>query len=199
MVAVVGPNGSGKSTLMRIVLGLVHHDGGSVRVFGQPMPDRQAEVKQGVGFVSDDLRLHRAATLRWHANLVRSLCSGWDEPRARELADQYRLPWDQPAGGFSRGQAVKALLLLTLARRPRLLLLDEPTAALDAGSRDELLDELVRLVRRDGLSILVSSHNAEDFTGRVDGYLHLPESRLEPARPALVPAMSGSIPAGGAR
>ena len=184
-LALVGPNGSGKSTLLRLILGLVHQDTGAVRVFGWPMPASQARVKAQVGFVSDDLRLHRAATLRWHAELVRSLCPRWDEERALRLSERFDLPWKQPVGGFSRGQVAKALLVLALARRPGLLLLDEPTASLDAASRAEWLRELHRLGQTEGLAILAASHNPADFAGSAVGFLHLPEGRLECARPSV--------------
>jgi ABC-2 type transport system ATP-binding protein len=179
LIGVVGPNGSGKSTLMRIVMGLVRQDEGRVEVFGLPMPSRQADVKKRVGFVSDDLRLCRGATIRWHADLVRSLCPTWDEIRAQALADRFQLPWDRPAGELSRGQAVKALVLLALARRPRLLLMDETTAALDTEARIDLLQELERLVRMEALTVLVSSHLVGDLEGRTDGAFRLPRGRWE--------------------
>jgi len=184
-LALAGPNGSGKSTLLRIVMGLVRPDAGTVRILGHPLTSGNACAKARVALVSDDLRLHRSASLRWHAELVRSLTPVWDERRADNLAGRFGLAWGAPTGGFSRGQAAKAQLLLALARRPRLLLLDEATAPLDAASRADVLAEILRLVREDGVSLVITSHREEDLAGRVDATLELPAGILVPARPTV--------------
>jgi len=186
LVGLVGPNGSGKSTLLRILVGLVRPDSGQVRICGHPVPQRQADAKQEIGFVSEDMRLHAGATLRWHARLVRSLCPAWDENRANNLAERLGLSWDQRAGSLSRGQTAKAMLLLALARRPRLLLLDEATAALDSEAREDVLGELGRLVSREGVTVLLSSHHAADLAGRADEVFQLPEGRWEAFAPSPI-------------
>jgi ABC-2 type transport system ATP-binding protein len=174
----IGPNGAGKSTLLRILMGLVRPDTGRVEVLGLPMPAAQAAIKRGVGFVSEDMRLHPARTLRWHADLVRGFHAGWDEARAASLAERFELRLDQRAGELSRGQSVKAMLLLALAHRPRLLLLDEPTAGLDPLMRAELLEELERIVRADGLSVLFSSHLTGDVELLADDVAFLYGGRI---------------------
>ena len=74
----VGPNGAGKSTTMRILMGMVEHDRGAVRVLGRPMPEEQAAAKRDVGYVSEDMRLHGSVTLAWHMQFVASIYPGWD-------------------------------------------------------------------------------------------------------------------------
>ena len=179
----VGPNGAGKSTLLRILMGLVVHDSGLVRVMGREMPRDQAAIKQAIGFVSEDMRLHPSRDLRWHADLVRSFHPGWDEARARTLAERFELSFGQRGAELSRGQAVKAALLLALAHRPRLLLLDEPTAGLDPLMRAELLDELARVVREEGLSVLFSSHVTGDVETIADDVAFLLRGRLVESGP----------------
>ncbi|MBK7366938.1 MAG: ABC transporter ATP-binding protein [Candidatus Eisenbacteria bacterium] len=179
----VGPNGAGKSTLLRILMGLVVHDSGLVRVMGREMPREQAAIKQAIGFVSEDMRLHPSRDLRWHADLVRSFHPGWDEARARTLAERFELSFGQRGAELSRGQAVKAALLLALAHRPRLLLLDEPTAGLDPLMRAELLDELARVVREEGLSVLFSSHVTGDVETIADDVAFLLRGRLVESGP----------------
>lgn len=199
IVGLVGPNGAGKSTLFRIVMGLVRPDAGRVTVLGCAMPAEQSAIKRAIGFVSEDMRLHAGQSLRWHAELVRAFYPGWDEPRARALAERFRLRFDQRAGEFSRGQTVKAMLLLALARRPRLLLMDEPTAGLDPLARGDLMEELARIVRAEGLSVLLSSHLTGDIEGLADDVALLYEGRLIAAGPRetlLTAAMTAPAGAG---
>src|SRR3546814_1356542 len=91
------------------------------------------------------MRLYRGQTLRWHMDLMARIYPGWDEPYAGDLVKRFELRPEQALGGFSHGQRVKALLLLCLARRPRLLLLDEPTTGLDRS--EEHTSELQSLMR----------------------------------------------------
>jgi ABC-2 type transport system ATP-binding protein len=178
VLGLIGPNGSGKSTLFRILMGLVRADAGEVRVLGLPMPAAQTAIKQSVGFVSADMTLHPAASIRWHADLVRRFHAGWDEDRAAELAARFGLRMQQRAGELSRGQTVQAMLLLALACRPKLLLLDEPTAGLDPLVRSTVLSELGRLVRQDGLAILLASHLTSDVESLADDLALLHQGRL---------------------
>src|SRR5258706_1743500 len=115
VMGLIGPNGAGKSTLLRIVMGLVRPDAGQVRVLAQPMPAAQALIKRSIGFVSEDMRLHPSRSLRWHADLVRWFHPTWDEARLRDLAARFDLRLEQHAGELSRGQVVKAMLVLALA------------------------------------------------------------------------------------
>ena len=141
----VGPNGAGKSPLMRILMGMIRHDRGSVRVLGHPIPGEQAQAKRDVGFVSEDMRLHGNVTLAWYLKFVASIYPGW-APYADVLLRRFNLHADQDIKALSHGERVKAMLLLVLARRPRLLLLDEPTTGLDPVARHEILTELMAVV-----------------------------------------------------
>ena len=125
----VGPNGAGKSTTIRLLTGLLAPDAGEVRVFGHVMPDAQALAKRDIGFVSDEMRLFGHATLDWHMRFIASIYPAWDPQYARALVRRFNLHPEQNVSGLSTGEHVKAVLLLALARRPRLLILDEPTSA----------------------------------------------------------------------
>jgi ABC-2 type transport system ATP-binding protein len=155
----VGANGSGKSTTLRILMGLVHPDTGSVKVLGHAMPEAQATAKREIGFVSEDMRLYGAATLEWHMSFVRSIYSHWDGGYADDLLRRFDLQPQQKIKGMSHGQRVKAALLLALARRPRLLVLDEPTTGLDPIARREVLGELMAVLADEERTVLFSSHN----------------------------------------
>ena len=166
-LGLIGPNGAGKSTLIRIVMGLVRPDAGRVTVLSRPMPEEEREIKSRVGFVSDDMALYGGKSLRWHMDLVASLNANWDEARARMLLDRFELNAREGLRGFSRGQQVKALLLLALAHRAELLVLDEPTAGLDPLMRRQLMTILAE-ARREGCAILLSSHHGEDVAAVAD-------------------------------
>ena len=177
-MGLVGPNGAGKSTLLRMLMGLIRPDAGRVTVLDLPMPAQERRVKQDVGFVSEDMSLYGDATLDWHLRLVRSFHPGWDAAYAARLAERFDLDLRQKARGLSRGQTVKALLLLALARRPKLLLLDEPTTGLDPLVRSELVRELAALAREAGHSVLFSSHHTADVEELSERVTFLHQGRI---------------------
>lgn len=158
----IGANGAGKSTTIRILMGLVHQDRGSVTVMGQSMPDGQAVAKREIGFVSEDMRLYKAATLGWHMEFIRAIFPSWDQAYADQLMTRFDLKRDHPIKGLSHGQRVKAALLLALARRPKLLVLDEPTTGLDPVARHEVLAALMEVLADESRTVLFSSQNTLD-------------------------------------
>ncbi len=162
VMGLIGPNGAGKSTIMRMMMGLVNPDSGSVRVLGQPMSSNAANVKQEIGYFSDDLRLYKTESLGWHMQLVRSLYPNWDQPYAKRLLSAFGLLEEQRIKGLSHGQRVKAMLLLNLARRPKLLILDEPTNGLDPVAKQEVLAEFMHVMEDEDRSIIYSSHQTQD-------------------------------------
>jgi ABC-2 type transport system ATP-binding protein len=163
VAGLIGPNGAGKSTTMRIMMGLVTPDTGSLTVLGQPISSNHASVKQDIGYYSEDMRLYKRETIGWHLQFVRSVYPSWDDAYAGRLLDRFGLNADQRVKGLSHGQRVKALLLLILARHPQLLILDEPTTGLDPVARHEVLTELMRVVEDEERTILFSSHNTQDI------------------------------------
>jgi len=158
----IGANGAGKSTTIRILMGLIPQDRGEVRLMGQAMPENQALAKQDVAFVSEEMRLYPLATLDWHMQFVASVVPHWDAAYAQLLLKRFNLHPQQKTKELSHGQRMKAMLLLALARRPRLLVLDEPMTGLDPVARHEILTELMGVVTDEERSILFSSHNTQD-------------------------------------
>jgi ABC-2 type transport system ATP-binding protein len=158
----VGPNGAGKSTTIRLALGLIGADAGEVRLLGHDVKLAPALAKRDVGFVSADMKLLRNATLEWHMRFVASIYPGWDGTYAEKLIKRFNLRPEQNVRSLSLGEHVKAVLLLALARRPRLLILDEPTTGLDPVARHEVIGEFMEILRDDSRSILFSSHNTVD-------------------------------------
>lgn len=159
----IGPNGAGKSTIMRIMMGLVTPDQGTVSVLGQPISSREASAKQDIGYFSDDMRLYKSESIAFHMQFIRSLFPSWDEGYAQQLLARFGLIAEQKVKGLSHGQRVKTLLLLILARRPKLLILDEPTNGLDPVAKQEVLSELMQIVNDETRTVLYSSHNTQDI------------------------------------
>ena len=178
IMGLIGANGAGKSTTIRIVMGLVHQDSGEARVLGYGMPAEQVAAKWSIGFASEDMRLYDSMTLGWHMNFISSIFPGWDASYAQLLLKRFGLPADQKLKGMSHGQRVKAALLLVLARKPKLLVLDEPTTGLDPVARHEILRELTKVMADDGRSILFSSHNTQDVEQIADQITFIDRGRV---------------------
>ena len=174
----IGANGAGKSTTIRVLLGLVHQDAGEVRVLGHKMPAQQVAAKWDIGFVSEDMRLYDAMTMSWHMDFVRSIYPTWDAAYAQLLLKRFGLRPDQKIKGFSHGQRVKSALLLVLARKPKLLVLDEPTTGLDPVARHEVLRELTHVMAEEDRSILFSSHNTQDVEQISDQITFIDRGRI---------------------
>jgi len=174
----IGPNGAGKSTTIRILMGLVHQDAGEVRVLGHRMPAEQVAAKWDIGFASEDMRLYDSMALDWHMSFMQSIYPNWDASYAQILLKRFGLRAEQKMKGFSHGQRVKAALLLVLARKPQLLVLDEPTTGLDPVARHEVLRELTGVMAEEGRSILFSSHNTQDVEQISDQITFIDRGRI---------------------
>jgi ABC-2 type transport system ATP-binding protein len=178
IMGLVGANGAGKSTIMRILMGLIRADAGEVDVCGHRLPEAQVAAKRDVGYASEDMRLYKTQTLRWHMDFIQGIFPEWDEAYAAQLLKRFDLKSQQKLGGFSHGQRVKAALLLILARRPKLLLLDEPTTGLDPVARAEVLEALADVLRDESRSVLFSSHNTVDVEQLSDSISFIHKGKL---------------------
>lgn len=162
VMGLVGPNGAGKSTILRIVMGLIGPDSGSIKVLGHSMPTDQLAAKRKIGFVAEDMRLYESETISFHMDFIKSIFDSWDDQYANTLLHRLDLNKNQKVKGMSHGQRIKTTLLLALARRPNLLVFDEPTTGLDPAVRKEVLDEMMGSLEDETHSILFSSHNTLD-------------------------------------
>jgi len=178
IMGLIGANGAGKSTTIRILMGLIRQDRGSVAVLGHSMPAGEKAAKRDIGYASEDMRLYKQATLAWHMEFIRSIYPGWDPTYAAHLLRRFDLRPDQKVKGLSHGQRVKATLLLILARRPRLLILDEPTTGLDPVARQEVLGALMEALSDEGRSILFSSQNTLDVEQISDQITFIDRGRI---------------------
>lgn len=178
VMGLVGANGAGKSTILRILMGLIRADSGEVEVLGNRLPEAQVMAKEHIGYASEDMRLYKSQSLRWHMDFIAAIYPNWDENYAIELVKRFDLTPLQILRGFSHGQRVKAMLLLNLARRPKLLLLDEPTTGLDPVARTEVLEALAEVLRDEKRSVLFSSHNTKDIEQLSDSITFIHRGKL---------------------
>ena len=162
VTALIGPNGAGKSTLLQIAAGLSRPTEGEIAVLGQrPMTDA-ATLLPRVGFVAQDRPLYGQLTVTETLTLGARLNPGWDAAFARDRVRQLGLDPRQRAGRLSGGQQAQLALVLALGKRPDLLLLDEPLAALDPAARREALQLLMATVAGTGATVVLSSHSVAD-------------------------------------
>ncbi|PZG02671.1 ABC transporter ATP-binding protein [Micromonospora deserti] len=189
IAALVGPNGAGKSTLLHLAVGLSRPDAGVVRVLGEP-PHHNPAVLAQVGFVAQDTPLYRDFTATELITMGGRLNRRWDATLARTRLADLGIPPGKPVGKLSGGQRAQVALALALAKRPRLLLLDEPVASLDPLARREFLQTLMGSVADTGTSVLLSSHLLADVERVCDHLivLHAAQVRLGGAVDDLVTA-----------
>jgi ABC-2 type transport system ATP-binding protein len=170
VAALVGPNGAGKSTLLNLAVGLTAPSAGAVTVLGGRRAGSPAAL-DGIAFVAQDTPLYKTLSVADMIYLTRSLNRRFDQPYARARLDELGIPPRRRAGKLSGGQQAQLALTLALARRPRLLVLDEPVAMLDPVARHDFM-ATVMAASADGVSVLLSSHVLTELE-RVAGYLIL--------------------------
>jgi ABC-2 type transport system ATP-binding protein len=173
VTALVGPNGAGKTTLLHLAVGLSGPTVGAVRVLGEAPRDVLARI----GFVAQDHPLHRGFTIGDTLELGRRLNPTWDGETALRRIERLGLPLDQKVGKLSGGQQSQVALTLALAKRPELLILDEPVASLDPLARREFMSTVMQEVAETGMTVLLSSHIVADLERVCDHIVILSHSR----------------------
>lgn len=182
-LGLVGPNGAGKTTMLRLVLGLLAPDEGSVRVFGMDPWRAGSQVRRRTGAALDGGVLYDRLSIKDSLDFA-GRC--WRLPararrsRATQLIEHFRLTGatDRPISTLSRGQRQRAALAGALLASPELLLLDEPTAGLDAGSAELLRESLARLTREEQVTVLLASHNLSEVERLCDKVIVLQRGRV---------------------
>jgi ABC-2 type transport system ATP-binding protein len=166
VVALVGPNGAGKTTLLHVAVGLVQADAGRVTVFG--VPPRAATARGDVGFVAQDRPLYRRFRVGELLRMGAVLNPRWDQRYAVQRLEGLGIALGRRAGSLSGGEQAQTALTLALAKRPRLLLLDEPAAALDPLARRAFLDDVRGETAARGITVVHSSHDVAELDRACD-------------------------------
>jgi ABC-2 type transport system ATP-binding protein len=177
IVGLVGPNGAGKTTLLHLVSGLSQPTAGTLHVLGQP-PAHDAAHLARVGFVAQATPLYRSLTVAEHLRMGAELNRSWDDELARARCEDVGLDLAQRAGELSGGQQAQLALTLATGKRPELLLLDEPAAALDPMARSRFLRDIRSFVADLGASAIFSSHHLRDLEQVCDHLAVLSDGHL---------------------
>ncbi|HMU60650.1 MAG TPA: ABC transporter ATP-binding protein [Gemmatimonadales bacterium] len=154
----LGPNGAGKTTTIRLLLGLLRPVGGSIRVFGEEVPKGIVSILSRVGYVPERPHLYPNLTVAEALSLHAAFHRRFDHGLATDLVARFTLPMNRALSRLSKGEMGKTMILLALAQRPELLVLDEPTDGLDPVVRREALHAILDYVTDTGATVLISSH-----------------------------------------
>jgi ABC-2 type transport system ATP-binding protein len=176
--ALVGPNGAGKTTLLKLLVGLCRPSAGRAEVLGR-VPEQSEGFLSSIGYLAQEVPLYKRLSADDHIEIGAHLNRAWDAAAARGRLGALRIPMDRPVATLSGGQRAQVGLSLVLAKRPQVLLLDEPMAALDPLARREFLASLTAAVAEDDLSVVVSSHLLHDLERICDHLILLSSSRVQ--------------------
>jgi ABC-2 type transport system ATP-binding protein len=179
VTALVGPNGAGKTTLLQLAVGLIEPTTGTINVLGHGPRTEPLAVLPRVGFVAQDHPLPRRFTIGETLRLGRELNPSWDDAVAERRIDELGLSRRQRVGTLSGGQQAQVALTLALAKRPQLLLLDEPVASLDPLARREFLTGVLSAVTETGITVVLSSHIVADLERICDRLIILANGRTQ--------------------
>jgi ABC-2 type transport system ATP-binding protein len=178
VLGLVGVNGAGKTTLIKHLLGLLRAQTGTVRVFGLDPVTHAVAVLSRLGYLSEDRDLPPWITVGELLRYSRAFYPRWDAAYADTLRDQFQLARTSRVRTLSKGELAKAGLLVALAHRPELLVLDEPSSGLDPLVRREMLEAIVRAVADEGRTVLFSSHLLDEIARVSDRVAMLSHGRL---------------------
>jgi len=174
----VGENGAGKTSLIKMMLGLLRPNSGAVKVFGtDPVRDPEGVLGR-IGYLSEDRDLPDWMRIWELIRYTRAFHPNWDDAFAQELLGTFGLDLNAKIGKLSRGQRAQAGLLVALAHRPPLLLLDEPSSGLDAAVRRDILGAIIRTVAEEGRTVLFSSHLLDEVERVADHIAMIHQGKL---------------------
>ncbi len=174
----VGANGAGKTTLIKHILGLLRAEGGSVRVFGlDPVTDPVAVLSR-IGYLSEENDLPGWMSVDELIRYTRAFYPAWDDAYAEELRQSFALDPSAKIRILSKGQKARAGMLIALAHRPELLVLDEPSSGLDPIVRRDILGAIIRTIAHEGRTVLFSSHLLEEVEQVADHVTMINKGRI---------------------
>jgi len=176
--AFLGRNGAGKTTTIQMLMGLLSPDAGSIRVLGRDPQRESLDVRRTVGYLAEDQTMFGWMTVAQVIRFVGAFYPTWDHPFARRLCEQFALPLATKVRHLSKGENVRLGLLLALAHRPELVILDDPALGLDPIMRREFNRDLVVHLQAEGCTVLYSSHLLYEVEPVADVVAILHEGRI---------------------
>ena len=178
VTGIIGANGAGKSTTFKAILGLIKADGGKIEILGKDSTEITALDKQQIGVVLAENTFSEVLTIQDVTAVMSAMYKNFHKDDFLKKCEQYGLPLKKQIKHFSTGMKAKLKLLLAMSYDAKLLILDEPTAGLDAVVRSELLDEMREYMSHDDRAIIVSSHISSDLEGLCDDLYFLQDGKV---------------------
>ena len=178
IMGLIGENGAGKSTTIKLILGMIRKDGGTVTILGKDNEDSIALTKEEIGIVMDEVGLPECLTVKQVGKVMKNTFRSWDESEYSRLTAKLRLPDKKPFKEFSRGMKMKLGIAVALSHNSKLLILDEATSGLDPVVRDEVIEMFLDFTRDENHSILISSHIVSDLEKLCDYVAFLHKGKL---------------------
>lgn len=178
ILGLIGENGAGKSTTIRLILGMLRPDGGTVTILGRDNRDNLALTKQDIGVVLDEVGIPECMTPKQVGIVMADVFTRWDTKTYEGLLERFSLPENKKFKEFSRGMKMKLGLAVALSHEAKLLILDEATSGLDPVVRDEVVSILSEFTRDESHSILISSHIVSDLEKLCDYVAFLHKGKL---------------------
>lgn len=177
IAALVGPNGAGKSTLLNLLIGLISPTTGTMSILGRDIAG--SGVRQDVSYLAQDHPLYKSFTVAEMLRVGRVLNARWDQNLATGRLAELNIPLDRRVGKLSGGQRAQVALAIALATRPKLLLLDEPIAALDPLARKDFMGLVMEEVAVNNTTVVVSSHIVAELERFCDYLIVIRDGRLQ--------------------
>ena len=178
IMGLIGENGAGKSTTIKLILGMLRKDGGSISILGNGHENAITLCKEDIGVVMDEVGIPECLTVEQVGKVMKHTFRNWDEAEYSRVTASLALPAGKPFKDFSRGMKMKLGIAVALSHNSKLLILDEATSGLDPVVRDEVLDMFMDFTRDENHSILISSHIVSDLEKLCDYVAFLHKGKL---------------------
>jgi ABC-2 type transport system ATP-binding protein len=178
-LALVGPNGAGKTTFMKLLMGQIDPDVGTIQVCGHTMPRDLKAIRNCIGFVPEEPPLQQGRSVADIASFAAHYFENWDGSLLGELLDRFEVGVYQKVKEISKGRKMLLMLALALAHQPRLLLLDEPAAGLDVKGRRQVLKILADFVADGERAAIIATHQTDGLANLTDRLAVLHRGRLQ--------------------
>lgn len=181
----IGRNGAGKTTTLKALLNLVQPSSGDISFFGLPLQGYEREIKQRVGYAAGGIHYYQRKRMKEIVSFCKVLYPNWDEQLYAQYLQRFGLDEQKRPIELSEGMKIKFNLTMALSHHAELLILDEPTSGLDPVSRDDLLEEFLRLAQ-EGVAILFSTHITSDLDKCADAITYIQQGRILASAPRTV-------------
>ncbi|MGI6700398.1 MAG: ABC transporter ATP-binding protein [Christensenellales bacterium] len=178
IMGLIGENGAGKSTTIKLILDMIHKDGGSITILGKDHTNNIELTKEDVGVVMDEVGIPECLTVKQIGNVMKHTFRNWNNAEYTRLIEKFALPDKKQFKEFSRGMKMKLGIAIALSHNAKLLILDEATSGLDPVVRDEVVEMFSDFTRDENHSILISSHIVSDLEKLCDYIAFIHKGKL---------------------